>query len=491
MDGIGAWAAQAPDAPAFIGTNGVTTFAETDLRQRAIAGYLESLGVVPGDRIAIHSKNRAEVIEVAAAASRSCIVPVMINALLTPAEVDYILGDSGAAALFTDRVEERTAGVKSVTTFGPALDRIVAETDPSDISSVTRVRPMHYTSGTTGEPKGVYVEPCTDTGATRLSVRFRSMWDLRSDDRHLVCSPLAHSAPLRYALRTLESGGAVIVPSRFHAEEVMAAIDLFQVTTSFMVPTHLHRILALDRSNLGRFDLSSMRLLCHAGAPIAEATKRAVIDLFPEGSVWEFYGSTEGQATRISPAEWLNKPGSVGQAHPGAWVYVMSDDFTKMPPGEAGRIWVRDEEAEPWVYWNDPAKTAAAWREGAFTVFDIGYLDEDGYLFLVGREHDTIITGGVNVYPQEVEAVLATHPAIAEVVVFGLPDDEWGQTVSARVVTETGVRPTSDQLREWARERLAPFKVPRTIEFVTELDHSPTGKVKRPRPTGGGGASEG
>lgn len=483
MDGIGDWAAQTPDAPAFITTGGIVTFAETDARQRGIAGYLQSLGLQEGDRIAIHSKNRPEVIEVAAAASRAGLVPVMVNALLTRTEIDYILADAGATVLFTDRVEEGLPGMKAITTLGAALDRAIAETEPVDLPSVTRVRPMHYTSGTTGQPKGVYVAPLPESDALRASVRFREMWDLRPDDRHLVCSPLAHSAPLRYSLRTLESGGAVIVPPRFDAEDALAAIDLFRVTTTFMVPTHLHRILALGGRRISAFDLSSMRLLCHAGAPIGEATKRTVIELFPEGSVWEFYGSTEGQATRISSVEWLRKPGSVGQAHPGAWVYVMDDDFTKRPPGEVGRIWVRDEEAEPWVYWNDPVKTEAAWREGAFTVHDLGYLDDDGYLFLVGRENDTIITGGVNVYPQEVEAALATHPDVAAVVVYGMPDEEWGQTVAADVVLEPGATLDADGLRGWARERLAPFKVPRSVSFVGELEHSATGKVKRPRPS--------
>lgn len=483
MDGIGAWAAQAPDAPASISTDGVITFAETEERQRRIAGYLRSLGCRRGDMIAIHSRNRFEVIETVAAASRAGITPVMVNPLLTPPEVSYILTDSGASILFTDRVLDLDVPMGTVTTFGAALDRALDEATPLDLPSVTACRPMHYTSGTTGRPKGVYVEPLDEEEALRVSIRFRKMWDLRADDRHLVCSPLAHSAPLRYSLRTLESGGAVIVPSKFEAEEALATIDLFRTTSTFMVPTHLERIVALGQKKISSFDLSSMRLLCHAGAPIREITKRAVIDMFPEGSVWEFYGSTEGQATRISAPEWLQKPGSVGQAHPGAWVYAMSDDFAKKPPGEVGRIWVRDEEAEPWVYWNDEPKTEAAWREGAFTVNDVGYLDTDGYLFLVGRENDTIISGGVNVYPQEVEAVLGAHEDIAEVVVYGVPDDEWGQRVCARIVLRPGAELDAETLKSWAREQLAAFKVPRVVEFVESLEHSPTGKVKRPRPS--------
>jgi long-chain acyl-CoA synthetase len=479
VTGIGGWARDAPDAAAFVSTGAVVSFAELDERHRALAGFLKAMGSRPGDRIAILSKNRPEVIEAAAGALRAGVIPVMVNALLTEPEVDYILSDARVELLLTDRLED--LGVDTIITFGAAYERCLHEAVPIDIADVTLSRPMFYTSGSTGTPKGVYVEPLAPEQAARASERFLRMWDLNSDDVHLVCSPLAHSAPLRYSIRTLEAGGSVVVPPHFEAEQTLAAIDLFAVTSTFMVPTHLERILALGRSKIGGFDLSSIRLLCHAGAPIKDATKRAIIDLFPRGSVWEFYGSTEGQATRISSEEWLRKPGSVGQPHPGARVYVMSEDFEKMAPGAAGQIWILDNDAEPWVYWGDPEKTEVAWRDGAFTANDLGYLDTDGYLFLTGRAGDTIITGGVNVYPQEVEAVLATHPEIAEVVVYGAPNTEWGEEVRARIVLRAEAELDAPELRAWARERLASFKCPRVFELVDELETTATGKIKRPR----------
>ena len=434
MSGIGGWARAAPDAAAFIsGPGRVTTFGDLDERQRALTGLLFEGDLETGDRIAILAANREEIVEVSTGALRAGIVPVPVNSLLTPPEIAYLMEDSGARWLFTDRPIEPIPGVERIVTFGDAYERCLVEASPTDISDVTLTRPMHYTSGTTGRPKGVYVPPMNEDEAAVISAAFRRLWAIDSSDVHLVCSPLAHSAPLRFSTRTLEAGGTVALQPRFEAENTLAAIELFGITSTFMVPTHLERILAAGRGVHARYDLSTMRLLAHAGAPIREGTKRRVLELFPEGSVWEFYGSTEGQATRISTDEWLTRPGSVGQSLPGSKVYVMSDDFEKVPVGEVGQVWVLVPPGERFEYWGDEEKTNAAWRDGAFTVGDLGHLDDEGYLYLSGRKHDTIITGGVNVYPQEVEAVLCAHPSIAEVVVYGAPNEEWGQEVRARV----------------------------------------------------------
>jgi long-chain acyl-CoA synthetase len=477
VSGIGGWAAQAPDAPALLSLRGPVSFAELDQRQKRLAGHLVAEGLGIGDRVGILAQNSNEILEVCGATLRAGIVPVPINAHLTDVEVEYIVQDARLTWLFTDRTVDLT-GLPNVVTFGDAYERVLHEAVAIDLDDHLLGRPMHYTSGTTGHPKGVYVEPYDPAEAERLSLRFRSMWDLAPDEIHLVCSPLAHSAPLRFSLRTLEAGGAVVVQERFDAEATMAAIDLFGVTSAFMVPTHLKRILALGRKGWARYDISSIRTLVHAGAPIDEQTKRKVIELFPEGSVWEFYGSTEGQATQISGQEWARKPGSVGRAHPGAEVLIAGEEGNPSPPGEVGQVWVRDPEADAWTYWDDPAKTAAAWKGDAFTVGDLGWLDEDGYLFLAGRLNDVIITGGVNVYPQEIENVLEDHPGVDEAVVFGAPDEEWGEKVCARVVLHDAPL-TADELKVWARERLAGFKVPKEISFVAELERTPTGKVKR------------
>lgn len=479
MSGMGGAARATPDAPALIVRGRAVSHAEFDDRARRVAGLLLEAGVSRRDRIGVLAHNRPEILEVIAGTLRVGIVPVPVNALLTPPEVAYVLEDSGARWVFADRGIEPLPGVERVVTFGDAYERCLHEAPLADVADVVLGRPMHYTSGTTGRPKGVWVEPTDPDTAARHSDRFRSLWALANDELHLVCSPLGHSAPLRFSLRALEAGGAVVVLERFDPRAVLAAVELFAVTSTFMVPTHLERIVALGRGGLGRHDLSSVRLLAHAGAPIRRATKEQVVAAFPAGSVWEFYGSTEGQATRISAGEWGRKPGSVGTANPGARVMVTDDDGHPLPPGEIGEVWIEDPAAERFEYWGDPAKTAAAWRGDAFAVGDLGYLDEDGYLFLTGRRHDTIITGGVNVYPQEVEDVLATHPAVAEVAVYGAPDDEWGQQVHAAVVPAEGATVDSEELRTWARARLAGFKCPRRIVITGSLPRTPTGKIIR------------
>jgi long-chain acyl-CoA synthetase len=479
MGGIGEWARATPERAALISARGIVSFAELDDRQKKIAGAMAEDGLVRGDRIAVLARNRSEYLEVTGGALRAGIVPVPLHHLLTEPEIAYILEDSGARWLFTDRSGLEHPELDRTVTFGDAFERMLHEASPGEVSDISLGRPMHYTSGTTGSPKGVWVDPTGPARAEALSNDFRAYWWLNIDDIHLVCSPLSHSAPHRFALRTLEAGGGVALTSRFDAEEILAAIELFAVTTTFMVPTHLERILALGRRALARYDVSSIRLLVHAGAPIRPETKLNAMDMFPSGSVWEFYGSTEGAATRISPDEWQRKPGSVGTPPPGAEILVTDEAGRPLEPDEIGEVWIRDPRAERFEYWHDRAKTASAWRDDAFTAGDLGYLDPDGYLFLSGRKHDVIISGGVNVYPQEVEAVLMQHPSVEHAVVFGVADPDWGQQVRAMVVPAYGQPLEVALLSDWLKGRLAGFKLPKVIEVADELPTTPTGKIKR------------
>jgi long-chain acyl-CoA synthetase len=478
MTGIGAFARDTPDVPAMVMLGATVSFAELDRRQRLLVGALQAAGIGAGDRIAVLSANRPESLEVTSGALRAGIVPVPINSLLTAGEIAFLLEDSGARWLFTDRAMELDPGVERVVTFGDAYERCLHEAKPAGVADVSRGRPMHYTSGTTGQSKGVWVAPSSEESGLVTARGFIKLWNLLGDDLHLVCSPLAHSAPHRFALRTLEAGGTVVLQERFEAEEALATIDLMGITTTFMVPTHLERIMALGH-RLARYDISSVRLLAHAGAPIREETKRRVIDTFPAGSVWEFYGSTEGVATRISSDEWLRKPGSVGTADPPCRVIIKTSGGGEASAGEIGEVWIDDPSGGRFEYWGDPERTAAAWDGSAFTVGDLGVLDDDGYLFLTGRKHDTIITGGINVYPLEVEAVLESHPAVAEAMVYAAPHPEWGQEVVAQVVGQPEFPLDGELLREWARERLAGFKCPRRIDVVESLPRTATGKLQR------------
>ena len=355
--------------------------------------------------------------------------------------------------------------------------------EPAALSDVTLTRPMHYTSGTTGRPKGVWVEPNAEAGATARSEAFRAEWGMTEADVHLVCSPLTHSGPHRFALRTLEAGGTVIIQERFNAAATLAAIEHHRVTSTFMVPTHLERIFALESSELRLHDLSSLRLLAHAGAPIRRITKERAMELFPPDSVWEFYGSTEGGFTRLSPRESIEHPGSVGRPREGASIEIRDRSSGGLVgTGEVGVVWLRDPSAERFEYWRDEDATADVWDGDAFTVGDLGHLDGDGYLYLVGRPGELIISGGINVYPREVEEALMSHPEVSEALVYGVDDPEWGQQVRALVLAVPGGAPEPESLRIWARGHLAAHKCPRRITLVDELPRTTTGKVKRVPP---------
>jgi long-chain acyl-CoA synthetase len=330
---------------------------------------------------------------------------------------------------------------------------------------------MHVTSGTTGTPKGVWSGRLTPAQALALVGEERELWGFREDDVHLVLGPLHHPAPLRFATGTALAGGRVLVPGPFEPAVVTELVAAQRPTTMFCVPTHLQRLFAhWDRR--GWPDLSCFRLVAHAGAPCPPAVKRRLVEVFPPGSTWEFYGATEGQFTACRSEEWLERPGTVGRARAGRRLSVDDD----------GTIWCAVPDHARFTYYGDPARTAAAWRTDAdgrpaFTVGDVGRLDADGYLYLDGRRTDLIITGGVNVYPLEVENVLREHPGVADVAVYAEADERWGQRVCAAVVGEA----TAAQLDAFARERLAPPKRPKEYRHVAALPRTSTGKVRRDR----------
>ncbi len=372
------------------------------------------------------------------------VVPIPLDPRLTASERERIL-----APLEPDVVVTTAERLAEVTTSDRGLPR---------------ARPMHCTSGTTGTPKGVWSGLLCDADAAALVAEERELWGFAADDVNLVLSPPYHSAPLRFALGTTLTGGRVVLPGRFDPAEVTAAIASERPTSMFCVPTHLQRLFA-HWAEVGVPDLSSFRLVAHAGAPCPTAVKRRLIELFPDGSTWEFYGSTEGQFTACRSEEWLDRPGTVGRARPGREL-ALDDD---------GTIWCRVPSYARFSYYGDPDKTAAAWRGDRFTVGDLGRLDPDGYLYLDGRRDDLIISGGVNVYPLEVEQVLGEHPGVADVAVYAVDDPDWGQRVCAAVVGDAA----EADLAAYARERLAPPKRPKTWVFVDELPRTLTGKVRR------------
>jgi long-chain acyl-CoA synthetase len=420
------------------------TAEQSERDQARVAGGLQARGVAAGDRVAFVCPNSAELVSAVIGASRVGIAPVPLNPALLAEEQELILADADAALVV--RAPELAALLE-----GPA----------ADLASAPLVRPMHYTSGTTGRPKGVWSGVLDDRAARALLDDEAQVWHFAPDDVMLVCSPLYHSAPLRFCTGTLLAGGDVLVLERFDARQFLQTAAEERPTVSFMVPSHLQRLFAVGELA----DLSSFRLLAHAGAPCPEALKRAALAAFPAGTVWEFYGSTEGQFTACPPHEWEARPGTVGRARPGRRLSVDAD----------GLVWCEVPPFARFEYWRDPARTAAAWRNGAFTAGDLGRLDDDGYLFLESRREDLIISGGVNVYPVEVENVLAGLSGVDEVAVFGVPDERWGQRVCAAVVGS--VHP--DAVLRHARTHLAAYKCPKAVYVMAELPRTGTGKVRR------------
>ncbi|SDE38417.1 long-chain acyl-CoA synthetase [Blastococcus fimeti] len=421
----------------------VVRSAESERDQRRAAAALAAAGVRRGNRLLVSAAASPALLAVVLGALRTGIVPVVLDPGLPAAERAALAEDADPALDVAD---------------DPA--RLLTGTDEAELADVPLARPMHYTSGTTGRRKGVWSGVLADGDARALAAEEIELWGFDASDRHLVLSPLHHSAPLRFAIHTLLAGGEVLLPGPFDVERAARAITELRPTTTFCVPTHLQRLMARED-----VDWSSFRRLVHAGAPCPEPLKRAVLAALPEGSVWEFYGSTEAQFTVCSPEDWLAHPGSVGRARPGR----------RLETDERGQLWCAVPRWARFEYWRAPEKTAAAWRGDRVTVGDLGRVDVDGVVWLDGRREDLVISGGVNVYPAEVEAVLDAHPGVVESAVFGVPDPDWGQRVVGAYVGAAGV----EELTGWARERLAAAKRPKALHRVAELPRTSTGKVRR------------
>ncbi len=406
-----------------------------------------------GSRVALLLPGSVAYAELVIALLRRGVFPVPMDAKLTASERESLLADLAQDLVVTSQEE---------------LESLLGELPDDPALGPPRGRPIHLTSGTTGRPKGVFSGLLDLTDADALVAEERDLWGFRADDVNLVLSPLHHSAPLRFATGTLLAGGRVVVPGPFDPEAVTAAIRRSRPTTMFCVPAHLQRLFA-HWDEHGRPDLSCFRLVAHAGAPCPEWVKRRLVEEFPAGSTWEFYGSTEGQFTACRSEQWLERPGTLGRARPGR----------TMTADEEGHLWCVVPPHARFSYLGDPEKTKAAWRdtpEGpAFTVGDLGRVDEDGHVFLDGRREDLIISGGVNVYPAEVERVLGEVAGVDDVAVFGADDESWGQRVCAAVVGSV----TEEVLRAHAREHLAPAKRPKQYHRLDVLPRTPTGKVRR------------
>jgi long-chain acyl-CoA synthetase len=443
--------------------------------------HLRALGLTEGDRVVVLRGGDLATFGLLTAACLEGVVAVPLPPDLSDAELSVVLDDADPQAVVVhpgvtraDRsLAASRAEVSGLTTGDAAL---LARTTPT--AAWPRTRPMAYTSGTTGRRKGVHAGVHDEAWGRDLIGDEHDAFDRRHGEVHLVVSPLYHSGPFRFALVTALTGGRIAVLPHFDATTWRDTLRDVRPTSLFCVPTHLHRLLALP--DLVPDDLASLDLLAHAGAPCPVPLKEQVLDLAPEGSVWEFYGSTEGQFTVAPPHVWRAAPGTVGVARPDRTIEVRGDGGHPMPTGELGTVWAHVPDHARFTYWRDSDRTAAAWDGDAFTVGDLGRMDAAGRLVLEGRPGDLVISGGVNVYPAEVERALLALPGVAEAVAFGVADDDWGERLIAAVVPWPGHRLDGGRLRDTLRAEVSRAKVPKQVLVVDELPRTPTGKVRRP-----------
>jgi long-chain acyl-CoA synthetase len=488
------WAGRQPDMPAIVSPHGDRTFAELDANANRLARAWRRHGVTAGDAVALMVANRPEFAEVAAATQRAGLRLTPINWHLTADEAAYIVGDcharvfvadarfaevAAAAAAKSPHVTVRLAVGGEVDGFEPYREVIAAE-EGSALDDPRLGGSMLYTSGTTGRPKGVHraeAPPASGLGALFGYAAGEAL--------HLCTGPLYHAAPLAFSLAVpLNAGCGVVLMDRWSPEETLRLIAEHRITHSHMVPTMFHRLLRLPDEVRAAADVSSLRVVMHGAAPCPVAVKHAIIAWWGPVLV-EYYAATEGTGTFVTSAEWLERPGTVGRVPAPDHVRILDPvSGEPLPAGEIGTVYIKAPPVGRFDYFGDPAKTASSYRGDHFTMGDIGYLDEDGYLFLTDRSADLIISGGVNVYPAEVEAELLAHPDVGDAAVIGVPDPDWGEIVVAVVEPRAGVTPSDElagALVAHCRASLAHFKCPRRVDFTDRLPRTDTGKLYKRR----------
>jgi long-chain acyl-CoA synthetase len=470
------------------------------LLERALraATALRSLGIEPGDRVALLLRNSLEFLEASIATAPLGAGAVPINWHWRGEEIAHVLRDSKAKALvvhsdllgaIADSVPPQVAVLvvpaEGVEQSPPAGRR--SWTTLLDASAPWAEQPQNapssiiYTSGTTGRPKGVVREPATDAQREVVQALLAQIFQLQEGERTLIPAPMYHTAPNVYALAAAMRGMDMSIMTRFDAEEFLRLVQRHRVTVVQMVPTMFVRLLALPESVRNGYDLSSLRWIVHAAAPCPVEVKRAMIEWLGP-IVTEYYGSTEtGPVVFCDSEEWLAHPGTVGRPLEGALIEVLDADGQQVAPGESGEVFVRLDAWPDFTYEGDPQSRLAMERHGLVSCGDVGYLDGDGYLYLNDRRSDMVISGGVNIYPAEVEACLYALPGVRDCAVFGIPDDEFGEVLAAHVETDADARLTADAVREHVRANLAGYKTPRVVQFSDSLPREDSGKIFKRR----------
>ncbi len=501
MTDLGFWnfAEADPDGIALV-TPDERLIARADLAKASnqVARGLRALGLETGDSVAVVLENGEAIIELYLACFQTGLYLVPINNHLAGPEIAYIVENSEAkvfvgSTAFTDTVVRAGEEMAIPPSHRFAIGGLAGFNDYADIKAGQSDAPledeirtagavMNYTSGTTGRPKGVRrpLAPMDPNLIGGLFSAFHQMFGVTPADNnvHIVGSPLYHTAVLMFAGSSLHLGHTVVVMEKWKPEEMLRLIDKYNVTTSHMVPTQFSRMLQLPKDVREKYDCSSTRAMVHAAAPCPVPIKRQMLEWWGS-SIWEYYAATEGGGTIVTPDEWLQKPGTVGKAWANAEIKIFDEDGNEMPANEPGTVYMRRGDAD-FEYYKDKDKTDKARLGNYFTVGDIGYLDEDGFLFLNDRKNDMIISGGVNIYPAEIESTLITHPKVGDVAVFGIPNDDWGEEVKAVIEPMPGETPgeaLTDEILAWAADKLAKYKTPRSIDYIEEMPRDPNGKL--------------
>lgn len=495
----GTHAAARPEAVAYrmAGTGEEVTYRELHERANRIARLFRNLGLQPGDHVAFCLENHPWFLSIAWGAHYAGLYYTATSSRLTAEEVAYIVDDCGARVFITSAAKaDVAAGIVATTSrvehrfmldgtadgHEPFLDAVALQ-PPDDVPDAVEGMDMLYSSGTTGRPKGVKV-PLRDVPLGTpdpLFLLVAGLFGANPETVYLSPAPLYHAAPLRFSLQVQRAGGTVVVMEHFEPEQTLALIESERVTFSQFVPTMFVRMLKLPREVRDRYDVSSLQVAVHAAAPCPVTVKQQMIDWW--GPVLhEYYAGTEGNGfVYTNSQDWLAHPGTVGRAITGT-LHIVGEDGEDLPPGEPGTIYFESEA--DFSYHNDPEKTAESYlRDGISTLGDVGYLDDDGFLYLTDRKAYMIITGGVNVYPQEAENVLTMHPMVHDVAVFGVPNEDFGEEVKAVVqpermpADEVEAAAMSEELIAYCREHLSHVKCPRSVDFREELPRHPTGKL--------------
>jgi long-chain acyl-CoA synthetase len=480
------WAREKPEAIAIHDAWGTHTFFDVNARANQMTRLLRAHGLRPGDSVALMCGNRAEFVEVLSATLRGAYRFTPVNWHLTAEEVEYIINDCEAKALIAEprypaALAAQTPNVRLRVAIGAPADgflpyaETLVEVDGSDIEDPQLGGAMMYTSGTTGRPKGVY---------RRNNAILVPPTPGAPDDVQLCAGPAYHAAPLAFDVRaSMNQGNPLVFLDRWNSEQVLETIERYRVTRAHMVPIMFQRLLALPEAVKAKYDISSLRYVIHGAAPCPPEVKKAMIDWIGP-IIHEYYAGSEGGAGfLIDSHEWLARPGTVGRLPAPDAAKLLNEEGEEITErNRPGTIYFKVSAVAPFEYFKDPVKTASAHRDGYFTLGDVGYIDEDDYLFLTGRTAECIISGGVNIYPQEIDNEIIKHPAVEDSCAIGVPNDEWGEEVKVVVTLHPGQRP-SDGLRAdilaFARQRLAGYKAPKTLDFVEELPRSPAGKIQR------------